>query len=129
MLGEILTAELHRILPPPVSVPRRACIRTHRYRLGAARLLAFERNIVWQMNENLQQSGGNQALEKPLDFAAKLPVKAHAYDLRTGKYLGETASLTIHLDPWQPSLFALLPQRVPGDDVLTALAKTAPDKP
>jgi hypothetical protein len=129
LLGEILTDELHRILPPPVSVPRRACIRTHRYRLGAARLLAFERNIVWQMNENLQQSGGNQALEKPLAFTAKLPAKAHAYDLRTGKYLGETAALTIHLDPWQPSLFALLPQRVPGDDVLTALAKTAPDKP
>ena len=34
------------------------------------------------------------------------------YDLRTGKYLGHTDRFTFLLDPWQPSLFALLPQPV-----------------
>ena len=96
-----------------------------RYRLGDARLLAFERNIVWQMSEDLKQKGGNEALEKPVDFEAKLIAPAHIYDLRSGKYLGQSDRIAVHLDPWQPSLFALLPQRIPGDDALAALTKLA----
>ena len=86
--------------------------RIHRYTLGRARLLAFERNIDYQMSEDLRQAGGNEALEKTIDLEATLPQPSHVYDLRTGKYLGLAGRFTFQLDPWQPSLFALLPEPV-----------------
>jgi hypothetical protein len=111
------------VTPPSIRVSPWLAVRTHRYKLGTARLVAFERNIVWQMSEDLKQKGGNEALEKPVDFEAKLAAPAHIYDLRSGKYLGQSDRFAVHLDPWQPSLFALLPQKIPGDDVITALTK------
>ena len=117
------------VYPSAIRVPREACIRTHRYHLGPARLLAFERNIVWQMGEDLKQAGGNEALEKPVTFEAKLPAKAHVYDLRSGKYLGEVASIPVTLDPWQPSLFALTKTKLPDGDIVTALENAVPRSP
>ena len=114
------------VLPPqPVAVPLAARTAVRRYRLGSARLVAFERNVDFQMSEDLKQKGGNEALEKPVDFEAKLAAPAHIYELRSGKYLGQSDRIAVHLDPWQPSLFALLPLRIPGDDVLAALTKLA----
>jgi hypothetical protein len=89
--------------------------RIHRYHLGAARLLAFERNIDYQMSEDLKQAGGNETLEKPVELDAKLLDFAHVYDLRAQKYLGRSDVIHFHLDPWQPSLFALLPGRLPPE--------------
>lgn len=105
--------------------PANACIRTHRYRLGKSRLLAFERNINYHMSEDLKQAGGNEALEKPMSFEAALMAgKAHVYDLRSKKYLGEVDRIPVDLDPWQPSLFALLPEKIgEGEDVIEALGR------
>jgi hypothetical protein len=89
------------------------CIRTHRYRMGNARLLAFERGVDYHMSEDLKQAGGNEPLEKPITFIAKLSGKAHIYDLRSGTYLGELTDLVVDLDPWKPSLFALLAEKLP----------------
>jgi len=123
LLGEILTEQLKAVVPPPVAVPRRACVRTHRYRLGSIRLLAFERNVVWQMSENLKQAGGNEALEKPLRFQATLAAPAHIYDLRAHTYLGFLRQIPVNLDPWQPSLFALTLERLPEGDVIAAIER------
>jgi hypothetical protein len=122
LAGEILTNQLRATIPPPVAVPRRANIRTHRYQLGSARLLAFERNIVWQMGENLKQAGGNEALEKPLEFQAKLAAPAHVHDLRTNTYLGYLEVIPVKLDPWKPSLFALTRERLPAGDFAAHLS-------
>lgn len=99
--AEWVARELGR-MPPEVRVPASACCAVSRYRLGPARLLAFERNIVWQMGEDLKQAGGNEALEKSVAFEAKLAAPGHVYDLRTGKYLGHTAQIPVDLDPWRP---------------------------
>ena len=85
---------------------------------GPARLLAFERNIDYHMSEELKQAGGNEALEKPIDLAAKLGAPAHVYDLRTGKYLGLTDTIPFTLDPWRPSLFALSDKPLPPGNVV-----------
>jgi hypothetical protein len=106
-----------------VTVPPETHTRVHRYRLGAARLLAFERNIVYHMSEELKQAGGNEPLERPVDLVAKLESPAHVYDLRTQRYLGRSDQITFTLDPWQPSLFALLPDRAEGDVVAKLLAE------
>ena len=53
------------------------------------------------------------------------PLTEYLYDLHSGKYLGQSDRLAVHLDPWQPALFALLPQWIPGDDAFAALTKLA----
>jgi hypothetical protein len=113
-------------LAPEVSVPLESRSRVHRFRLGPARLLAFERNISYQMSEDLKQAGGNESLEKPVEMEARLASTAHVYDLRTQGYVGRTDRLRFTLDPWQPSLFALLPERVAGEDLIAFLERQGP---
>ena len=108
-------------LKPAVELPPAARTRIHRYRLGPARLVAFERNINYHMSEDLKQAGGNEVLEKPVELDAKLAAPAHAYDLRTGAYLGRTDRLKFTLHPWQPSLFALLEEKLPAGDIVGSL--------
>jgi hypothetical protein len=106
---------LRETVPLGISVPAEASVRVHRYQSGQARLVAFERNIVWQMGEDLKQKGANEALEKPIEFTAKLAQPGHIYDLRTGAYAGRSDSIKVALDPWVPSLFAVTEQPVAGD--------------
>jgi hypothetical protein len=122
MPGLQMTNQIKVVVPPVIQVPRRACVRTHRYRLSTARLLAFERGVDYHMSEDLKQAGGNEPLEKPITFTAKLAEKAHVYDLRSGAYLGERDNIPVDLNPWKPSLFALLPEKLPeGRGVVEAL--------
>ncbi len=114
---------IFKALPSSAQVPRELGVTTRRYRLGASKLLAFERNIVWQMSEDLKQSGGNESLEKRITFEAKLASKSHVYDLRSRKYLGFVASFSITLDPWQPSLYALTREKLPEGDCVAQLEK------
>jgi len=111
-------------LPPvagAVTLPAQARTRVHRYQAGSAQLLAFERNIDYQMSEDLKQAGGNQALEQPIQLEAKLAAPMHVYDLRGVKYLGETNRIVFQLDAWRPSLFALLREKLPEDDLVKRL--------
>jgi len=118
-------AEVLRGLTPEVRVPLKARTRVHRFKLGAARLYAFERNISYHMSEDLKQAGGNEALEKPVSVAATLAAAAHLYDLRTQSYLGRTDRLQFTLDPWQPSLFAALSEQVPAETLMSFLERQA----
>ncbi len=115
-------------LRPSVRVPLQDHIRVHRFRLGPARLVAFERNINYQMSEELKEAGGNSRLENPIDTEATLDAPAHVYDLRTEEYLGRTDRIRFHLDPWRPSLFALLPERLPAGPVVEQLLKATADQ-
>jgi hypothetical protein len=98
-----------------------ARVRIHRYRTGAARLFAFERNIDYQMSEDLRQAGGNERLEQPVVLEASLLRPAHLYDLRNGRYLGLTDHFQFTLDPWEPTLIAATDTRLPEGDPVTAL--------
>jgi hypothetical protein len=112
----------HAGIPREISVPPSKAVRVHRFTLGEARLLALERNIDYHMSEDLKQAGGNEALEKPIEITAGLTNGGHVYDLRTGAYLGETKRVTVRIDPWQPSLFAVLPAKI-NTDVVAELSK------
>lgn len=108
-------------IKPEVQVPLESRTRVYRYKLGDARLVAFERNINYHMSEELKQAGGNEALEKPVEIEATLAQAAHIYDLRAGKYLGKAQQIRVQLEPWKPSLYALLPEKVAEEDVLQRL--------
>jgi hypothetical protein len=106
-----------------VTVPLEARAHIYRYRLDHARLLAFERNIDYHTSEDLKQAGGNEQLEKPAPVEARLADPAHVYDLRAEQYLGRTNRIAFTLDPWQPSLFALLPEKPGPGKILEQLAR------
>jgi hypothetical protein len=61
---------------------------------------------------------GRLRKENPIDLEAKLAQPAHVYDVRTGKYFGRTDRVALTLDPWQPSLFALLGEPLPEGDII-----------
>ena len=112
-----------RGMRPPVSVPAEARVRVHRFKAGdKARLIAFERNIEYRMREELAQVGGNEQLEMPATFTARLQQPGFIVNLRTGEKLGKAAEITVNLDPWQPALFAVLPEE-PQGDVISNLLK------
>jgi hypothetical protein len=118
----------HCPIAPPVAVQTvppgnlaAARTRVHRYRLGDVTLLAFERNIDYQMSEDLKQAGGNQVLEQPIALEAKLPAAGCVYDLRTKKYLGKADHFSFTLDPWQPALFAVTSDEVAADSLVDKL--------
>lgn len=106
---------------PKVGVSTADRVRIHRFSLGNARLLAFERNVDYQMSEDLKQAGGNEALEKAIETEASLAAAVHIYDLRSGKYLGHADRIRFRLDPWEPALFALTPEALPAGEVVEAL--------
>jgi hypothetical protein len=101
-------------LQPEVRVTPTAAV--YRYRRGNARLLAFERCDVQEMGDDLKLRGGTDVV--PVASEARLKAAAHIYDLRTRQYLGFTDHFSFTLDPSQPSLFALLPEK--GLDSLLA---------
>jgi hypothetical protein len=106
---------------PPVGVPAEARVRVHRFKVGErAQLIAFERNVEYKMREDLEQVGGNEHLEKPATFTAKLQQPGFIVNLRTGEKIGDASEFTVHLDPWEPSLFAIL-DREPLGDVIKEL--------
>lgn len=108
----------------PVRLPPDARTRVHRFRAGEVELVAIERNLEYQMSEDLRQAGGNEALETPLRLTARLSPAAPPVtirDLRTGRDLGQGREWTFDLDPWQPSLFALLPRPHASPDLVAEL--------
>jgi len=107
--------------PREITVPAETHTRIHRFKAGAAQLVAFERNIDYHMSEDLKQAGGNETLEKPVEIIATLARPQHIYDLRARKYVGNTNRISFTLDPWQPSLFALLPEGGPAEAVIARL--------
>jgi hypothetical protein len=115
-------AQLAKVLaavPPAFRLDPAARVALFRYRLGDVRLLALERNIDYRMSEELKQAGGNEALEQPVTISVALPAAAHAYDLRTGAYLGLVKELRVSVDAWAPSLYALSPRKLEGNVVET----------
>jgi hypothetical protein len=116
-------------IPREVEVPLESRTRVHRFRLGQARLLAFERNINYHMSEDLKQAGGNEALEKPVELLARLSRGWHVYDLRIKSYLGRTDIIRFVLDPWQPSLFALTSEEIPVQNLMEFLTRQSKSSP
>jgi hypothetical protein len=94
-----------------------------RYRRGAARIVAFERNITYHMSEDLKQAGGNESLETPVDVEARFKKPGWIYDLREGKSFGRTDRAAFRLDPFRPTVLAILEEEVPAGEVIERLLR------
>ncbi len=106
---------------PRFNLPTGARVKTHRFAVPEGWLVAFERNIEYQMSEDLKQGGGNEALEKPIELDGLLDKPAHLYDLRAEKYLGHTNRIHFVLDPWAPSLVAVMNNELSAGSVVAHL--------
>ncbi|HTL54344.1 MAG TPA: beta-galactosidase [Candidatus Limnocylindrales bacterium] len=109
-----LTAWIHdhsASFRPEVSLPANTRVKIYRFHIDDVQLLAFERNIDYQMSEDLKQAGGNETLEKAIELRASLKTSQHIYDLMHHKYLGYAQQIPFTLDPWQPALFAMAKDR------------------
>ncbi len=102
--------------------PEGAGVAVYRYRLGAARLVALECETGGEMGEDLKVKERLAADAPPRPVRLVLENPAHVYDLRAARYLGHTASIALTLDPWQPTLLALLPAPVAPETLPAALA-------
>ena len=110
-----------------VRTPKEDRVRVHRYRIGPARLLAFERGADYQMSESLQAQGGNKALEQAIETTAMLSEPGEVYDLRSGKHLGRLDQIRFKLDPWEPSIFAVLEKPIaPSEAIAETLKRIQP---
>jgi hypothetical protein len=87
------------------------------------RLLAFERNITYRMGEDLQQSADNSGMTGAISITAGLPAPTHAYDLRTGKYLGYSAELTVNVSSDMPTLIAVSEVLLPEENLVDRLLR------
>lgn len=117
-------------MKPPVRIDPAQRVRIHRYTLpgNPARLIALERNVSWRMSEDLSQSGGNEALEQPATVTVSLEKPGHIYDLLSGRKLGSGAQFSCTIDPWQPSLLAVLPDDAPAAGLVEKFLKAAESK-
>jgi hypothetical protein len=106
---------------PAIKVPPGDRVRVHRFRLAHAELAALERNINYQMSEDLKQAGGNEALEKPVQIEAVLARKSHVYELWEQKYVGYTDRIPVLVNPWRPALFALCEEQVEAGKIIALL--------
>jgi hypothetical protein len=111
-----------RIITP---LPSESRVRVYNFPVPKfdAQLLAFERNVEYAMSESLQQAGGNEALEKPIQVEVTLPTALPVYDLKAQTYLGRIQHLQFNLDPWHPSLFAVTTNEIPAESVIPNLTE------
>ena len=107
--------------PREVQVQPEARVRVHRYKLGPARLLALERNVQYRMSEDLKKQGPNPFVDQSVSLEVRLAGRAHIYDLRTSRYLGKAASLTVTVSPREPTLLAMVDQLLKPGDVVAQL--------
>ena len=94
------------------------------YEFGAQRLVAVFRNPQtdpggWADGPSVRERGwgvgmDNTALEKPVAAVIHLPEGFHVYEVRSGKALGQVASVQTTLDAWSPTVLTLSPTPVGG---------------
>ena len=89
-------------------------IETHTFRNGGVTLLAVLSNPELRVDElGPPEFRSNARFEKPRALRVSLPHAMYVYDVRSGKALGNTDSITLTLDPYEPAIYALTPTRFP----------------
>ncbi len=116
-------------IPVPVRVtPAAAGIAVYRYRLGAARLIALERDTDVRMGEDLKLVGGDAALEIPVEVGIALDRPGHVTDLRSGRRFGRTGRVSVTIDPWRPTVLAVTDGPIPDGDPVAYLQSKGPGR-
>jgi hypothetical protein len=83
----------------------------YRFEMGGAQYVAL---LPGKAQGVAMSPSGKKSLEPPLPLTVRLPRKMHVYNMRTGSYLGQGATLKGDLSVDSVALFSLLPYQVNG---------------
>lgn len=96
-------------------------VETHVFRNGTADIVALLSNPQLRVNElGPPEFKSNERFEKSQKVTISLPAEMYVYDIRAGKALGRIKQIAVDLGPYDPAIFAVLPEAAP------ALRVTAP---
>jgi len=97
---------------PPVKVlPEAPHVEVNRFRKGEAEYVGIVQSLP---RDPLEYTNHTAPAPQPRAVTVDFGRKAHVYDVRAGKYLGETQTLRTQLTPGVAQLYALLPYKVNG---------------
>ena len=89
-------------------------VETHVFRNGGVSIVGLLSNPQKGVDESgPPEFNSNQRFEKPRTVVLTLPDEFHVYDVRAAKAMGKRKQLTVQLDPYEPTIFALSPVAVP----------------
>jgi hypothetical protein len=89
-------------------------IETHVFRNGGIDVVALHTNPQLSVADlGPPETISNRRFESPQTVSLNLPGDFFVYDVRAAQALGKRRQLTVTLDPYQPSVFALAPDAVP----------------
>lgn len=114
MAGLLKTAG---VAPQVRVLPDAPHVEVSRFRDGAAEYIGIVQSLP--LNE-IQYTNKTAPAPQPRPITIDFGRKASLYDVRAGKFLGETQTLKTKLTPGIAQLYALLPYRVDGLTVQTA---------
>jgi len=90
-------------------------VETHVFRNGGVSIVGLDTNPQKGVDETgPPEFNSNQRFEKPQTVVLTLPGEFYVYDVRSAKALGKRKELTVHLDPYEPTIFAVSAVAVPA---------------
>ncbi len=98
-------------------------VETHSFRNGGLTIVALMSNPQLRVDElGPPEFRSNDRFAKPATVKLSLPGERFVYDLRTGKQLGKRNEISVTVQPYEPSIFAVSPSAMPE------LRLSAPDR-
>jgi hypothetical protein len=89
-------------------------VEVHVYRNGATRLVALQSNPQLRVDElGPPDFRSNERFEVPVKVTLTLPSPQYVYDVRLGKALGKQKSVVVTVNPYEPTIFAVVPDPMP----------------
>ena len=90
-------------------------VEVHVFRNGGANIVALQTNPQLSVSDlGPPEVISNQRFEKPRTVLLTLPSESYLYDVRTTKAQGKNKQITVQLDPYEPTIFAVSPVAVPA---------------
>lgn len=90
-------------------------VETHVFRNGGVRLVALLTNPELRIDElGPPEFRSNDRFAKPVTVRLRLPGERFVYDVRGAKGLGRRRELSVTLDPYEPTIFAVAAEEIPA---------------
>ena len=89
-------------------------VEVHTFRNGGLTIVGLLSNPELRVDElGPPDFRSNERFAKPRELRLRLPGPMEVQDIRTGKSLGRRSEVAVHLDPYEPVLFALSAETLP----------------
>ena len=83
-------------------------VELHTFRNGGVNLIGLLANPQLYVDDlGNKKEFTNQRFQKPRAVLLTLPAELYLYDIRAGKALGKKKQLTVQLDPYEPTIYAV----------------------